>query len=375
VRILSENAGIQTSALIPSMNALIPLVALLGRQRGREFKDADAIVYWLFGAFLTARFSAAADTKIAQDALAVRTDEPVRAIYGTTGLLGAPLAVREEQLIGKGAGSPYFLLSYLVAKRRHAKDWWHDVEISESRSGTGFAIEYHHIHPRRTLRDDYSKGEINDLANLAFISATANKKIRDRPPHEYFPELLGQDDGDDQLTPHLVPTDEALRAPDAYRRFLVERRRLLADAMTDLVASYQPEWVSGETTAEPAVERSVSITLYAGPGGQLLFEAVRGQESHRATVGHAALERFLQETEDGVATEVAVGGERAVSGPEAEEIRAPVGPFEITGSVAEWRAMLARELEDARPIVDLPPVAPAALFDGDREPFPVSDAD
>jgi len=73
------------------------------------------------------------------------------------------------------------------------------------------------------------KGEINDLANLAFISATANKKILDRSPALYFPELL---DGRDELTPHLVPLADDLRRVDRYRDFLVARRRLLAEAMT-----------------------------------------------------------------------------------------------------------------------------------------------
>ena len=86
------------------------------------------------------------------------------------------------------------------------------------------------IHPRKTL-NLYAKGEINDLANLAFISATANKKISDRSPSDYFPEL----EDPDQLSPHLVPLDEHLRVAGSYREFLASRRRLLAAAMTELL--------------------------------------------------------------------------------------------------------------------------------------------
>ena len=347
IKILAENAGIQTSTLIPSMNALVPLVALLGRRRGQELKEADALLYWLFGVFVTARYSAAADTKIAQDALAIRSGDPVRELYKNAGLLGVPLSISAEQLVGKGAGSPFFLLSYLAAKRRHAKDWWHDVEISEDGAGSAFPIEYHHVHPQKTLRDRYSKGEINDLANLVFISATANKKISDRSPESYFPEL-GSDGGGrpDELSPHLVPADPALRRAEAYRDFLVARRQLLAAAMTELVSSLRPDWVVGAPSADGGeeIERAVSVTLYAGPQGRLLFEAARGDDRYVASVGHAELERFLRDAADGVAGDLDIGSGQASYEPEQDDLTLPVGPFEITGSIGDWRAMIMREL-------------------------------
>ena len=50
------------------------------------------------------------------------------------------------------------------------------------------------------------KAEINDLANYAFISAKANKKISDRSPADYFPTL-----GTGELDAHFVPLDVELR--------------------------------------------------------------------------------------------------------------------------------------------------------------------
>jgi hypothetical protein len=58
------------------------------------------------------------------------------------------------------------------------------------------------VHPQATLNARYSKGEINDLANLAFISAKANQKISKRSPAAYFPEL-----GSQELAAHRIPTD------------------------------------------------------------------------------------------------------------------------------------------------------------------------
>lgn len=375
VRLLGENAGIKTSNLIPSMNALVPLVVLLGRyDKDQEFTDSDAIIYWLLSVFVTSRYSAAADTKIAQDSLAARSDEPVRRMFETAGLMGSPLAISEQQLVGKGAGSPFFLLSYLAAKRRKAKDWWYDVEISETSAGSPFSIEYHHIHPQATLRNHYAKSEINDLANLAFISATANKKISDRPPRAYFPELL---DGRDDLSPHLVPLAPELRDPEQFRGFLIQRRRKLASAMTELLEERRPSWiVEAQAPSEGEPAEFVSLTLTGDADPELVFEARRGESAWIAAAPLADVERFLADASDGLASSLQLGPEIALVDPGAEDLTVPVGPFYVVGSLVDWQVVINREKSDPQPTIVSPSDAGrTAPFDGERRPFPVLDTD
>jgi hypothetical protein len=360
VHLLGENASIKTSNLIPSMNALVPLVVLLGRyDKNQEFTEADALIYWLLSVFVTGRYSAAADTKIAQDALAARSDDPVRAVYTSAGLMQAPLRISPQQLIGKGAGSPLFLLSYLVAKKKNAKDWWHDVEISESTGTGGFSIEYHHIHPQATLRGDYSKSEINDLANLAFISATANKKISDRSPDAYIPELLNDRD---ELTPHFVPLDEALRTAPAYRQFLVKRRELLAAAMTDLLDARRPGWVAmgPEAAADQPVVRS-SLTV-AGQPADLWFEATTEAGTWVATTPLADFERLLHDVQDGLGSSLDIGPELVQINQGQEDIVVPIGPVQLTGQLEDWLRVIDREKQDHRP--DYEPPSDGAIAEG-----------
>lgn len=376
-RLLAENAQIKTSTLIPSMNALVPLVVLLGRlaeAKDEPLEEADALIYWLYAVFITGRFSAAADTKIATDALAVRSGDPIRNLYKNAGLTSAPVAVTAANLIGKGAGSPYFLLSYLVAKSRHAKDWWHDIEISETSGAGGFSIEYHHVHPQVTLRQAYSKGEINDLANLAFISATANKKISGRSPEAYFPELVDPLTGKDELSPHLVPLEQDLRSAARYPVFLVQRRALLAAAMNDLLLGRMPTWV-GE--ADPAVggsKTSLSLALYEGSDPRLAFDARVDGERHFASVAMSEFERFLRDVEDGIATTLDIGGQTAVAEPGDEDIVIPIGALAVTGSQGDWKAVLERERSDAQ-VTDEPIELDSDVFDGDRVEFAIVDSD
>lgn len=375
IHLLEENAGIKTSNLIPSINALVPLVVLLGRfDSSVEFTDADAVIYWLLAVFITGRYSAAADTKIAQDSLSARGQNPMRRMYESAGLIGAPVTVTEQQLLGKGVGSPFFLLSFLAAKRRKARDWWHDVEISESGAGGGMAIEYHHIHPQATLKDKYSKSEINDLANLAFISATANKKISNRSPALYFPEL---EHPRDELAPHLVPADAGLREAGQFREFLAARRRLLAVAMSDVLDERRPDWVGGADlgAADRSQPRAVSLTLVVDGQADLAFDAILGDARWFETAKLADLERFLTDAENGMASSFELGSELTVIGPGADDVSVPIGPYELCGSVPEWRAVIDRERSDAVGALERPPDAVPGPYVGSREPFPVLDTD
>jgi hypothetical protein len=59
------------------------LVVYLGRLEDRPVRpdEANALIYWLFGAFITGRFSGAADTSIAQDALAAKSADGLSSLF------------------------------------------------------------------------------------------------------------------------------------------------------------------------------------------------------------------------------------------------------------------------------------------------------
>jgi hypothetical protein len=194
IKLLKQNAGIGTSDLIPSMNVLVPLVVHLGRRSDDPMpaEEAKALLYWLFGAFVLQRFSGAVETVIAQDVAVIRSGAGIEGLYKNLGIFGVRLAVSEEQLVGRGASSPYFLLSYLATRKAGASDWWYGTAISMGGRG-GFSIEYHHVHPRATLSKGYAKAEIKRSGQLGLHFREANKKIRDRSPSKYYLELLEAD--------------------------------------------------------------------------------------------------------------------------------------------------------------------------------------
>lgn len=378
LKLLKGRADIATSTLIPSVNALVPLVAYLGLRNDKPLKEdeRDALLYWLFGAWILARYSGSSATVIAQDVVAIRTPKPIEALYKNLGLVGSRLAVTDQMLLGRGVASPFFLLSYLVARKAGACDWWFGVPVSTSDDGA-YRVEYHHIHPRATLSKLYSKAQINDLANLAFISGKANRKISARSPQDYFPEV-----GDAELARHAVPLAGELRVPAAFPKFAVQRRSILADRMTALLEGFKPAFLDA---AAPVMHDehggdTVSFTAYGtGPSDPDTVLIVRartdGGEMWSTSLMLSALRVVLDDLRDGRGTGIVVGHEQVEMDGETDVVVIPMGPFAVAGSIEEWDAVLTREVGDLQPLDELPDVPEPVPWEGDRQSFPVIETD
>ncbi|MGH9190442.1 MAG: GmrSD restriction endonuclease domain-containing protein [Acidimicrobiales bacterium] len=377
VALLQEEVSIDNSTLIPSANALVPLVYYLGKRSDIALAGAErnGLVYWLLVAFIQSRYSSSAANAIAQDVTALRSDDPLRNLYRNLGLLHQRPEITAATLAGKGSTSPFFLLSYLAARRRKARDWWYGVPVALSHDGS-YSVEYHHIHPRARLREAYGKAEINDLANLAFISDKANRKISARPPALYFEELDSED-----LDRHFVPVDPDLRWVERYPDFVAKRRASLAEAMNALLESFRPSMLDEVVIAEQEADDAVSLSIQAYGSSReaddvlLVFAAVRGSATWRDTLALASMVGALDDLADGRGTELVFGGGSVDLPADTMEITLPMGPVLLTGAPEEWRKVLDRELEDLLPGDELPDVRPPSEWDGSRVPLSILDSD
>lgn len=375
VQLLRNNAGIATSELLPSENALVPLVAFLGRRPDEplDVETADGLLYWLFAAFIQSRYSTSVETVLGQDVAAIRSSDPLGGLMRNLRLFGQRLTITEDTLAGRTDRSPYFLLSYLVARKAGARDWWHGVDLCTDGQGH-FKLEYHHIHPRATLKAQYSKTEINDLANLAFISSKANRKISDRSPAKYFPEI-----GDDQLLSHLVPLDEDLRTADRYPDFVRARRELLAAAMTKLLDDLASPALAGAPAAEdPAAGERLMLTAYGespdDPRAVLVLDARANGTTWQTSLPLRDLRLFIADLENGFASALTIGAEGVDLDSGAEAIELPIGPLIVRGTLDDWRTVLEREFGEMAPADECPTVE-VAPWQGLRVEFPVLDSE
>jgi len=377
IPLLKNNLKVKHSGLLPSLIVLLPLIVLLGERPDEplDADTADGILYWLLVATIRNRYSGATDTTLGQDIPAARSPDPVRTLLTNLGIVGTRVEVTSRDLAGRSINSPYFLLSFLVTQESGGHDWWFGTAVAMGGDG-GQKLEYHHIHPQATLAghaNRYAKAEINDLANLAFISSKANKKISDRSPMTYFPSL-----GNDELAAHFVPLDEERRDAAAYREFLAARRQLLAAAMTALLDNLRPSWLDAAGTAEsdPLAGSELELTLYESEWdkGRIVATARHNGVQWAAAIGVPNLASALDAAADGLDSDVDIGGESVPVHLESDDVQVPFGPFLVTGTVDAWRETLDRERADARPLSQCPNVS-AQPWEGERIPFPVTSAD
>jgi hypothetical protein len=375
VPLLKNNLKVGHSSLLTSINVLLPLVVLLGERPKEklEAETANGIVYWFLIATVRTRYSSSADTLLGQDIPAVRKPDPITGLMANLGIGGARIEIPPQALVGRTVGSPYFFLSFLVAQENGAKDWFHGAGISADAEGD-HKIEYHHIHPRATLKATYPKAEINDLANLAFISATANRKISDQSPSVYFPSLDVE-----ELTAHFVPLDSDLRTADAYPRFLAARRELLAEAMTRLLDQFRPAWLDCVTPA-PADDIegcSLQFTRYESDWDEpkMIVEAAAGDGRWRAVFSATAFDEAITQARDGISGDLDVAGHQLTVRSDNDLVELELGPLLAFGTGADWQAVVDRERSDALPLSQLPTLPEASPWDGPQRRFPVASSE
>lgn len=89
---------------------------------------------------------------------------------------------------------------------------------------------FDHIFPLSHLNKTKFKGERNDIANLTLMAALPNKKKGGKKPIDFLLEI------DEEIRKaHYIPIDEELYKLENYYKFLDERRKLLCNAINELL--------------------------------------------------------------------------------------------------------------------------------------------
>ena len=88
--------------------------------------------------------------------------------------------------------------------------------------------------PKAVLKTSHTSRETEDIANLAFIGGKTNRRISDKPPSLYFPDLINTS-GISVFEAQCIPTDQSLLGTEAYGRFLAERRKLMSERVNSFL--------------------------------------------------------------------------------------------------------------------------------------------
>lgn len=237
INFLRTNAGIEDESLLSSP-MFIHTLAAVSRVKDNKLTAAEqgALLHWLLVANARGRYSRGSTETLLNEDLAIvfragdiaGLIDPVKRQFGR-------LHVEPGDLAGRGVNSPLFSLAYLALKGAGAKDWYSGLGLSLTHQGKLHFIQWHHIIPKSLLKaQGYETGEINEIANMAFITGQTNRRISNKEASGYLADIVARQ-GDEALRSQCVPTDSTLWAKERYRDFLEARRAELAARMNDFI--------------------------------------------------------------------------------------------------------------------------------------------
>ena len=231
INFLRNNAGIESSGWIPSINALVPLVVYFSKKQDQlTDNEVKGLLFWFFEATIHGRFTGSPETKIDQDLKAIESADPINSMVANLKKDIPSFDITPEMIEGKYQRHPFLPLIFAISRKKNAKDWFTGLVLSSTNVGPEHKLELHHIFPKAVLKEcgDFKLHEMDDIANIAFLSQKANRTILKSKPKDYLTNIEV-----DRLKAQLVPLDTELRMVDRFRDFLAERRKLITEAINE----------------------------------------------------------------------------------------------------------------------------------------------
>jgi hypothetical protein len=192
VNFLRANAGIEDESLLSSPFLVIP-IAVLAVNNHFQFSDDDErqLLHWLFVANAAGHYSRGSSESILDVDLTtiLRRKGGARELLDLVKRQFGRIRFTASDFAGRGPRNPLFQTAYLAVKHAGAKDWRSGLAISLTHSGKYHYIQTRHIFPK-AITGDYEANNVNEIANLAFISGSQNRSISSKPPDVYLPDVV-----------------------------------------------------------------------------------------------------------------------------------------------------------------------------------------
>lgn len=288
-----------------------PLLARYLSERDFAFRGAaerDRLLFWYVHTFLWGRYAGSTESKLSQDLAHLREAAPDvedgdaldRLVVQLRRDRG-DLRVRPQDFHGWSRGARFYPLLYMLTRVGHARDWGTGVELTGHLLGKLSRLEVHHVFPKARLYDaDYSRPEVNALANFTFLTQETNLAISDRTPEDYLPEVEAKHPG--ALASHWIPQDPELWQIERYPDFLAARQALLAEAANEIL-----DGLSGETEEErPPLDAALGS---AGDGASATLPRAVPVSSVPGDIADEDEERLLLDTATWVSAQGLPDGE------------------------------------------------------------------
>jgi hypothetical protein len=253
IRVMQRDLKLDKSKYVTSKNALVPVVYSFAKAKRARPLERDAVRFFVL-AQLSEHYGGSGETTLRKDFRGL-TDTDNTPKQGMAELVDAVrkeakreyrgLRVKADDVYGVGSKNVLVLLMYILMRETQATDWGSGKRIQladiESRD-----LQLHHIFPfdymqknrdihrwyeKQGYAQSYFRSEVNDIANLTFLSRTKNIDIKETPPSVYLPIETTKA----MRKAHFIPERPDLWKTENFAKFLEARRELLAVAMTRLL--------------------------------------------------------------------------------------------------------------------------------------------
>ncbi|HZN57598.1 MAG TPA: DUF262 domain-containing protein, partial [Planctomycetota bacterium] len=124
VNFARQNARFESSEWLQSLNALIPLAAFFEKHASLTPDVEGGLLRWFYLASLRGRYTGSAETAMDEDLKAVASDRPIAGLMKNVEPSERRIPVSPEEFDDAGWRNPLFPLTYAVARKRRAKDWF-----------------------------------------------------------------------------------------------------------------------------------------------------------------------------------------------------------------------------------------------------------
>ena len=235
---LRDILGLDRTTSTAINNGLI--VAVINRIAKGASQNRAMIGWWLLST-LNNRWTADIRNRTNKDLETTTIGQGISGLLQEIRITNPSLEVFPNWFTLTRSSKPYYRLLLTLTRRQGARDLKSGLSLSFDRTSELSQLEAHHIFPRRLLTDaGLNRSDMDQLANLAFITKGANLRIGSRPPIEYLPEIEESNPG--VLTSQWIPPNPDLWTIDSYPEFIEERSMLLADTanefLRDLIGEY-----------------------------------------------------------------------------------------------------------------------------------------
>lgn len=273
LNLISSRLGLDHDRVLGSRYSF-PLLAryLTQREGWVDHRARDRLLYWYVHTFLWGRYAGSTETVLNRDlGLIEQHDGALERLIEELRRVRGDLRLYPQDFTGWSQGARFYPLLYMMTRVWHARDWYTGVELSNHLLGRMMALELHHIFPKSLLyQHGYTRADVNAIANFTFLTKETNLNVSNRDPAEYLAEIADRDPG--LLESHWIPRDPQLWRVENYLDFLLERRRLLADAanrfLDSLLHGAIPERGPEPAEAGPAAEPPAAAQVPGGLAGE-----------------------------------------------------------------------------------------------------------